>query len=52
MLIIDFDFGPSAYPKDGTTVLERWANWNPLNTPAVGAISKTTATMRLPFLFD
>jgi hypothetical protein len=51
VLILDLDFGPSAYPEDGITLLERWANSDPSNTPALGAISKTTATVRLPFLF-
>ena len=50
--ILDLDFGPSAYPEDGITMLERWANWAPPKNPAVGAITKTTATVRLPFLFD
>jgi hypothetical protein len=45
----DGDFGPSAYPEDGITLLERWANRDPLNTRAVGAI---TTTVRLPLLFD
>lgn len=53
VLIIDVG-GPSEYPEDpedGITLLERWANLDPPNNPTVGAITKTTMTMRLPFLF-
>jgi hypothetical protein len=51
--VLIFDVGgPSAYPEDGITLLERWANLDPPNNPAVGAITKTTTTVRLPFLFD
>jgi hypothetical protein len=50
--VLILDFGPSAYPEDGIILLERWANWDPLNTRAVGAITMTTTTVRLPLLFD
>ncbi|MGW4528891.1 hypothetical protein [Amycolatopsis sp. NPDC004378] len=50
--VVIFDVGgPSDYPEDGITLLERWANLDPPNNPTVGAITKTTVTMRLPFLF-
>lgn len=42
----------SAYPEDGITLLERWANADPPNNPTVGAVTKTTATVRLPFPSD
>lgn len=47
VLIIDVG-GPWAYPEDDVTLLERWANLAPPNNPAVGAITKTTTTVRLP----
>lgn len=51
VFLVDVD-GRSVYPEDGITVLERWANVDPPNSPTVGAITKTTATMRLRFLVD
>jgi hypothetical protein len=50
--VLIVDFGPSAYPEDDITLLERWANWGPLNNLTRGAITKTTTTARLPLLID
>ncbi|MFI5591131.1 hypothetical protein ACIA5G_39190 [Amycolatopsis sp. NPDC051758] len=52
VLILDLAFGPSAYPEDGITWLERWAHWDPPNDTVVGAITKTTTTVRRPFRVD
>jgi hypothetical protein len=47
--VLIVDVGPAAYPEDGITLLERWANLDPPDNPAVAAISKTTAPVRWPF---
>lgn len=51
VLVVDVG-GPSAYPEDGLTLLEQWTSQDRLTTFAVSALTKTTATVRLPFLFD
>jgi hypothetical protein len=49
VLILDVH-GPLADPEDGITLLERWANLDPPNSPRVSAITKTATAVQLPFL--
>lgn len=49
VLIVDVH-GPSVYPEDGITLLERWANLDPPNSSRVGAVTKTATAVQLPFL--
>lgn len=44
VLVVD-GAGMSIYPEDGTTLVERWANVDPPNNPAIGAITKTSASL-------